>query len=86
MNRTPRILVVDDEQMLLDMVTDALTFAGYSVTAAGDGLTALSAVRNERPDLVILDVNMPKPDGFQVARSLRCDPPRPTGVVPHGPV
>jgi two-component system OmpR family response regulator len=66
-----RILVVDDEQMLLDMVTDALTFAGYSVTAVGDGLAALSSVRNERPDLVILDVNMPEPDGFQVARSLR---------------
>ena len=71
----PRILVVDDEQMLLDMVSDALTFAGYSVTAVGDGLTALSAVRTERPDLVILDVNMPEPDGFQVARSLRATYP-----------
>ncbi|MDJ0662916.1 MAG: response regulator transcription factor [Acidimicrobiia bacterium] len=70
-----RILVVDDEQMLLDMVTDALTFAGYSVTAAADGLSALSAVRQERPDLVILDVNMPEPDGFQVARSLRASHP-----------
>ena len=70
-----RILVVDDEQMLLDMVTDALTFAGYSVIAVGDGLAALSAVRNQRPDLVILDVNMPEPDGFQVARSLRATYP-----------
>ncbi len=70
-----RILVVDDEQMLLDMVTDALTFAGYSVTAVADGLSALSAVREARPDLVILDVNMPEPDGFQVARSLRASHP-----------
>ena len=70
-----RILVVDDEQMLLDMVTDALTFAGYSVTAVADGLAALSSVRNEQPDLVILDVNMPEPDGFQVARSLRASYP-----------
>lgn len=70
-----RILVVDDEQMLLDMVGDALTFAGYGVAVAGDGLTALSMVRNERPDLVILDVNMPEPDGFQVARSLRATHP-----------
>ena len=70
-----RILVVDDEQMLLDMVGDALTFAGYEVSAAGDGLTALSMVRAGRPDLVILDVNMPEPDGFQVARSLRASHP-----------
>lgn len=74
-----RILVVDDEQMLLDMVADALTFAGYAITVAGDGITALNAVRSERPDLVILDVNMPEPDGFQVARSLR-------GTYPDLPV
>lgn len=72
---TARILVVDDEQMLLDMVADALTFAGYSITVAGDGLTALNAIRTERPDLVILDINMPEPDGFQVARRLRATHP-----------
>lgn len=66
-----RILAVDDERMLLDMVSDALTFVGYEVSVAADGLAALSAVRRDRPDLVILDVNMPEPDGFQVARSLR---------------
>ncbi|MFW2340952.1 MAG: response regulator transcription factor [Acidimicrobiia bacterium] len=66
-----RILVVDDEQMLLDMVGDALTFAGYAVSVADGGLAALNSLRTERPDLVILDVNMPEPDGFQVARSLR---------------
>ncbi|MCP3939102.1 MAG: response regulator transcription factor [Actinomycetia bacterium] len=70
-----RILVVDDEQMLLDMVSDALGFAGYEVVVAADGLTALSMVLNRRPDLVILDVNMPEPDGFQVARSLRSTDP-----------
>ena len=70
-----QILVVDDEQMLLDMVSDALTFAGYSISVAADGLTALSQVRNKRPDLVVLDVNMPEPDGFQVARSLRASYP-----------
>ena len=71
-----RILVVDDEQMLLDMVADALTFAGYFITVASDGLTALNLVRSERPDLVILDVNMPEPDGFQVAEG--CRQPIPT--------
>ncbi len=73
MSEVPKaqILVVDDEQMLLDMVSDALTFAGYSIAVASDGLSALNALRVQRPDLVILDVNMPEPDGFQVARSLR---------------
>ena len=77
MTNTPqaKILVVDDEQMLLDMVSDALSFAGYEVVVAADGLAALNVVRNQRPDLVILDVNMPEPDGFQVARSLRSTDP-----------
>ena len=77
MTNTPQaqILVVDDEQMLLDMVSDALSFAGYEVVVAADGLAALNVVRNQRPDLVILDVNMPEPDGFQVARSLRSTDP-----------
>lgn len=48
-----------------------MTFAGYAVSVADNGLTALSTVRRDRPDLVILDVNMPEPDGFQVARGLR---------------
>ncbi len=77
MTSTPKaqILVVDDEQMLLDMVSDALSFAGYDIVVATDGLAALNIVRNQRPDLVILDVNMPEPDGFQVARSLRSTDP-----------
>ena len=70
-----QILVVDDEQMLLDMVSDALSFAGYDIAVAADGLAALNIVRNQRPDLVILDVNMPEPDGFQVARRLRITDP-----------
>lgn len=70
------ILVVDDEQILLDMVSDALTFAGYAIQRAPDGLSALDQMRSGPPDLVILDVNMPEPDGFQVARSLRRTHPR----------
>jgi two-component system OmpR family response regulator len=77
MTNTPKaqILVVDDEQMLLDMVNDALSFAGYDIVVAINGFAALNIVRNQRPDLVILDVNMPEPDGFQVARSLRSTDP-----------
>lgn len=65
------LLIVDDEQMLLDMVSDALRFAGYNVATASDGAEALEAVRARRPDLVVLDVNMPGDDGFEVARQFR---------------
>jgi two-component system OmpR family response regulator len=65
------LLVVDDEPMLLDMISDALRFAGYEVSVAGDGVEAGRAVRDHRPDLVVLDVNLPGDDGFLVARQLR---------------
>ena len=66
-----RILVVDDEQVLLDTLRYNLVRAGYEVTAAADGLTALEIARHEGPDLVILDVMLPKMDGFEVVRTLR---------------
>ena len=62
-----RILVVDDEQVLLDTLRYNLVRAGYEVTAAADGLTALEIARHEGPDLVILDVMLPKMDGFEVS-------------------
>ncbi len=71
--RPAHLLVVDDEQMLLDMVSDALRFAGYEVRSADNGETALRVVREEPIDLVILDVNMPGLDGFDVARRFRED-------------
>lgn len=67
------ILVVDDEESLTDLVTSALRFAGYSVRTASDGFEALSSVRTDMPDLVVLDVNMPGMDGFDVCRRMRRD-------------
>ncbi|WP_166659610.1 response regulator transcription factor [Glycomyces sp. NRRL B-16210] len=66
-----RLLVVDDEESLADLLVEALSFQGYAVTAARSGTEALAAVESDRPDLVILDVNMPGIDGFGVADRLR---------------
>ena len=67
------LLVVDDEDNLADMVATALRFAGYRVAVAGGGIDALKAVKRGAPDLVVLDVNLPDLDGFEVCRRLRRD-------------
>ena len=69
----PRLLVVDDEDSLVDLVATALRFAGYQVTTEQNGFDALRSVKTAPPDLVVLDVNMPDLDGFEVCRRLRRD-------------
>mgnify|MGYP000639852329 FL=1 len=66
-----RILVVDDEDNLRTMLAAALKYEGYAVEQAGDGAEGLRAVRESRPDLIILDVMMPNVDGFAMCRRLR---------------
>jgi len=66
-----RILVADDDEAICDTIEDALHLAGYLTMRAKDGQMALDRVRNDRPDLVILDLNMPKMDGFEVLRKMR---------------
>lgn len=68
-----RILVVDDEESLRDLVGSALRFAGYQVAAVAGGLEALQSLRADPPDLVVLDVNLPDMDGFEVCRRMRRD-------------
>ena len=65
------ILVVDDEQQIVEIAKDYLEHAGFQVIAAGDGAHALSLVRSRRPDLVVLDIGLPRLDGLAVARELR---------------
>lgn len=67
----PKILVVDDEPGMRDMLVDALSLAGHQATAAGDGFEALKLIRAERFDLVISDVNMPRMNGFELLQDLR---------------
>jgi two-component system alkaline phosphatase synthesis response regulator PhoP len=66
-----RLLLVEDEPALVTTLTDRLTAEGYAVAAAGDGETALRRVQEEAFDLVLLDVALPKMDGFEVCRELR---------------
>jgi class 3 adenylate cyclase len=73
MNTPARILVVDDHPMNVDILRTRLVANRYEVITAADGEQALSAARNERPDLILLDVMMPKLDGLAVCRALRAD-------------
>lgn len=66
-----KILVVDDEQAVRESLRRSLSFNGYDVVLAEDGESALDLIAKEQPDLVILDVMMPKIDGLEVCRSLR---------------
>ena len=66
-----KVLVADDDLELAEVVGFALRQAGYAVVSAPDGPSALDAFHTERPDLVILDVNMPRLGGFEVLRRLR---------------
>lgn len=66
-----KILVVDDDQAVRDSLRRSLSFNGYTVTMAEDGEKALELITSDRPDLVVLDVMMPKMDGLDVCRELR---------------
>ena len=68
-----KILLVDDEPLILTVVTSRLKSAGYDVVTAADGEQALAKVSSEKPDLIILDVMMPKLDGFQTCAVLKQD-------------
>lgn len=69
-----QILLVDDEQDLVWAVRHSLSDEGYEVLTAGNGLEALTAARNHHPDLIVLDIVMPRLDGLQVCHRLRRDP------------
>jgi DNA-binding response OmpR family regulator len=67
------ILVVDDEPKIATLARDYLEHAGFAVLTAGDGTTALTTIRQRRPDLVVLDLGLPGLDGLDVTRELRRD-------------
>jgi len=68
-----RLLVVDDEPNILELLSASLRFAGFDVATATNGNDALRVAATYRPDLVVLDVMMPGLDGFEVVRRLRKD-------------
>src|SRR6266576_5979655 len=72
-NRTARVLVVEDDEDIAQALQRSLRMEGYEVRSAADGEAALEEGRSFAPDLVILDLGLPKLDGLEVARSLRAD-------------
>ena len=68
-----RILVVDDEEYITDLLSTSLRFQGFEVETAAAGFEALSKAGSFNPELIMLDVNMPDIDGFEVCRRLRAD-------------
>ena len=71
--RAPRVLVVEDDDDIAQALQRSLRMEGYEVRTAGDGQAALEQTRAFAPDLVILDLGLPKIDGIDVARALRAD-------------
>jgi DNA-binding response OmpR family regulator len=71
--RPPRVLVVEDDQDIADVLQRSLRMEGYEVRIAGDGLAALDEAHGFLPDVVILDLGLPRLDGIEVARELRRD-------------
>jgi two-component system alkaline phosphatase synthesis response regulator PhoP len=68
-----RILVADDDAQIVRLIKSYLEQAGFGVLTAYDGEAALYSIRHDRPDLIVLDVMMPKRDGFELTRLLRAD-------------
>ena len=69
-----KILIVDDLQTEVKMMKDAVSKLGHYVMEASDGETGFTIAKKEKPDLILLDVVLPKADGFSVCRRLKKDP------------
>src|SRR5438045_3879192 len=69
--RTPRVLVVEDDDAIAQVLQRSLRMEGYEVRIAGDGVDALEQAHGFLPDLVILDLGLPRLDGVDVAKALR---------------
>lgn len=77
---TPKILIVDDNPQILELLEAYLTPLQASISTAMDGNAAIHAVQRERPDIVLLDVMMPKRSGFEVCRQIKSD--KDLGAIP----
>ena len=70
-SQTGRILIADDEPQILQLFQEILTSGGYTVTGVTSGKSIIETLDKDPVDLLILDLSMPKPDGFEVLKSLR---------------
>ncbi len=74
MAKDPRILVVDDNESLVRLVKGVLEREGYEILTAFDGVEGLELAQREQPNLIILDILMPRMDGYEVCQHLQADP------------
>ncbi|MCK9517132.1 MAG: response regulator [Ottowia sp.] len=70
----PRVLITEDEPNIVESLTFILTRAGYEVSSVADGEAAMQRLRAERPDVMILDLMVPKLNGFEVLKRVKSDP------------
>ena len=68
-----KILIAEDERDIRDLITYTLQFAGYEVVSAGDGEEAVQLTLLEKPDLVLLDVRMPRMNGYEACKAIKAD-------------
>jgi len=73
MSNKKKILIVDDESDIVELLSLRLESEGFEVISAGDGYTALDKARKDKPDLIILDLMLPKINGYKVCRILKFD-------------
>ena len=69
-----KILIAEDDQFILKAMTTKLTKEGYEVKVVGDGIQLMEMLKSYIPDLIILDLLMPKKDGFEVLKEVKVDP------------
>jgi len=69
-----RILIVEDQEDLRGVLRDLLSGSGYAVVEAADGQDGVTKAKSERPDLILMDIQMPVLDGYEATRQIKADP------------
>jgi len=71
---TKRILIVEDQEDLRGVLRDLFTSSGFNVIEAADGATGIARAKSNRPDIILMDIQMPVIDGYEATRQIKADP------------